>query len=437
MTHLHGFLASALALFVLGCADGAGDATDAGPDAGDGVVPLAERRFQAFAPWATPIADYQAVGEVEQPFFDPGINELMPAGQRLWIGYGDGTYNLGEILPIEFRYFAGPDDPAAAAATVDGAGQGAEQTSPTQSGEEVIANYRVAGGALWQAGLDSIDADELWTQAQGEPKAIAGNVYRLEGEIWRKFRSLVGGEHVQDVTFWDGAHYAVGSGADWRSEFEAGEIFRYLWRSDDEGASFTTVTRIQHPTPGAGDTRWVWLLPLAGGLHLFGYESDFATGSASISNARTTDGESVTVLAAGEELADIWADGTLGLPDGSGLLWGTQVAGGALVNEIWHVSADGLPTRLEAFAGRSVLDVQLVDETDEILFLARDGDAYGEELYSVASRVFVAPATSPQDVEEVDVPPRASTDAPRALAYWLGALYLGTEHGEVLRAASR
>lgn len=35
----------------------------------------------------------------------------MPFGERLWLGYGDADYNLGEHIPIEFRAFATDVEP--------------------------------------------------------------------------------------------------------------------------------------------------------------------------------------------------------------------------------------------------------------------------------------------------------------------------------------
>ena len=95
------------------------------------------------------------------------------------------------------------------------------------------------GGTLWQPGVDSNNPDEAWTQTKAgtwrtvdgervQTKLIDGNVFKLEaGEdgtpVWRKFRNVPGGEHVHDLAEFDGAIYAVGSGADHRFEFEEQE----------------------------------------------------------------------------------------------------------------------------------------------------------------------------------------------------------------------
>jgi len=423
---------------VLGCGSepaavvGADGGDDAGPDAA-GPPKVADQHFVAFEPWARPIDDYLAVGEQVRPGeFNAGIHDLAPFGGRLWLAYGDADYNLGEQIPIELRYFAAPDDPRAAAAEVAGEGQGAPQVTPLQSGEEQIDRYRVLDGALWQAGVDSIDADELFTQQTTDPRGIEGNVYRLEGERWLKFRSLVGGEHVHDLASWQGAVYAVGSGADTRAEFEAGQIFRYLWQSTDGGATFATVTRVAHPAPGTGDSRWVHLLATPDTLYLFGYESDFAANRASIRNA-VFDGATVTDLEAGHPLRTIFPFGTLSLPDGSGLAWGVDIALDPARLTVTHVAVDGSTAALAGYAGWTVVDVSLVEETDEIVILAIEGDDYGATRDTFTARVLVADRAAPGAAAELAG--FTSEIEPRSIAYFGGALFLGTADGQVLRAS--
>src|SRR5687768_12893407 len=73
---------------------------DAG-DAADSSVPskISERIFGAFEPWATPIEDFLEVGEAEQPgIFNAKIVDLAATETRLYIGYGDADYNLGEQI---------------------------------------------------------------------------------------------------------------------------------------------------------------------------------------------------------------------------------------------------------------------------------------------------------------------------------------------------
>src|SRR6185503_18386492 len=76
----------------------------------------------------------------------------------------------------------------------------------------------------------------------------------------------------------DGTLYAVGSGAANRAEFEGGRVFRYLWRSTDEGRSFTVVYRAMFPELDKGDTRFRKLLAVGHTLYVFGYVNPYVDG---------------------------------------------------------------------------------------------------------------------------------------------------------------
>ncbi len=428
---------TALAVFFLGCSSSNPTIPDAAPANADaGPMNIADRTFGAFEPWATPIDDYLAIGKKFQGTrFNASINELAPMDDRLFIGYGDADYNLGEKIPIEFRFFASPDDPMAQALVVDGAGQGAPQKTPLQSGEEQIDRYRLLDGVLWQAGIDSIDPDELWTQNLGRshadrhmtmPKPIAGNAYRLDGDTWKKFRSIRGGEHVHDLMSWNGAVYGVGSGADIRPEFESGQIFRYLWKSTDLGASFITVQRVMHPDPGKGDIRWITLLPSKSTLYLFGYQSDFAAMTAKISNS-SYDGQVVTDLPMGHPLHDIYATNTLPLPDGSSIVSGIDVSVSRYTAGLF---TGGTYQKLASIDGSRAVDVSLAS-TGELLYLVTAGDDTSAKPTSWDVRVLVAKPASPDQVTELLT---FTTDVkPTSIAYFKGHLFLGTNAGQVLR----
>jgi len=404
---------------------------DAATDAADASSKIADQTFGAFEPWASPIDDYLAVGQATYPAtFNRAIVDLAPFGAKMFIGYGDATYNLGEKTPIEFRFFSSADDPTAQAAVVNGAGQGEQQTTPEQSGEEQIDRYRVLDGVLWQAGIDSIDADELWTQANTTPKGIQGNVYRLVGDTWSKYRSINGGEHVHDVTSWKGALYAVGSGADTRTEFEAGQVFRYLWHSADAGQTFDTVERVQVAVAGQGDTRWVTLLPAGDTLYLFGYESEFSTNTASLRNA-AYDGQSVTPLPAGHTFEKLYASDVQSLPGGGAIVTGIDVASSPSKATAGWLRADGSYAALSAFVGSTVVDAAMT-ETDEVVYLVTAGDQNDDTATSFDVRVLVAPASDPNAVTELI---HFTTDVrPVCIAHWQSALFLGGNDGKVLRA---
>ncbi|RJO73214.1 MAG: hypothetical protein C4523_01725 [Myxococcales bacterium] len=400
--------------------DGDGDDSEE-DESTEPPTPIAEQTFAAFEPWATPIEDFIAVGEEEDiAGFYRGIHELMPYNDRLYIGYGDGTYNLGEYVPIEFRYFASPDD--------------TQITSEFASSEEQIDRYRILDGELYQAGIDAIDADEIPARP-----LIIGNVYRwLADGGWRKYRSIPGAEHVEDVASFDGAIFAVGSGADNRSEWDRGQIFRYLWRSDDRGESFTTVTRSVNQTFG-NDTRWVHLLPAGDSLFLFGYRMTGAD-SGVLVNARF-DGGTVEELPTDDPLDafnaldPVYALGTYPLPDGTGLLIGVDVSlpPDERRLQMWHIAADGTPTVVSELAGKTIVDVSVREETAEILYLVYEGDGLLEEPNPFPVSVLVAPASSPGSTTTLAT---FETELrPRSIAFWQGALFYGNDVGEIWKAA--
>jgi hypothetical protein len=395
--------------------------------------------------WAEPITDYLAVGEERFPDgFFRAINDLAVAGgegddggmtDRLWIGYGDATRNMGTAMPIEFRFFAAPDDPEARIARVIAgppempSAQGAPQRTPGDTGEEHLGFFRLVtsdtGTHLWQPGIDSNDPDEAWTQAKPAPeRLIEGNVLRLEqlgGEpAWVKFRSIPGGEHVHDVAQFDGSLWAVGSGSDHRGEWESGRIFRYLWRSEDGGASFTTAHRVMYPELGKGDTRFRQLLPIGDTLHVFGYVNPFVDGG-------PLQGRHITVR--GGVIRDLEGPFARQVVDRAWPLSGTL---GLLVTR----EAEGTPSRAFAVDPRGIhelagldalriLDVTPGERPGEVLVLAAGRE---DPAAQAVHRLAFDALDRPQPV--LDLPGVAAA----SIALWRGDLYIGTEDGRVLRS---
>jgi hypothetical protein len=226
--------------------------------------------------WSEPINDYLEIGQKKYPNdFDTRISALEVFDDFLWIGYGDTRVNMGSTIPIEFRRFNDPSLPHVVSTSVLAENQGARQRTPTDTGEERIIPFNRFNGQLWQAGYDSNNDDELWTQAiPGPERLIQGNIFVLRAEknkvVWEKRRNIPGGEHVHDLAYLDGSVYAVGSGAANRREWESSSIYRYLWRSDDMGKTFSVFHRKRY-SMGDGDTRYRALLPIGKTLYVFGY----------------------------------------------------------------------------------------------------------------------------------------------------------------------
>ena len=412
--------------------------------AGPGSTAMTELRPGPLEPWANPIDDALAVGKTAfEDDFTKGITTLQPFEGRMWVGYGDATRNLGSELPIEFRWFEGPDDPIARTADVLAAGQGAQQRSPGDTGEEQLEPYRVVNGELWQPGVDSTNEDEAWTQTKAgtwrtvdgervQTKLIDGNVFKLEsrdGEpVWRKYRNIPGGEHVHDIAGFDGAIYAVGSGADYRFEFGNGKVFRYLWKSDDGGETFRTVLRVEVPEVGY-DTRFRRLLPAGDRLYVLGYLNPFQTGG-------EIEGRSIVVTHV--DGATEWEDleGPIGtmLPirtfEVPGRDWGLAVMrkGRRGSSHVFRVDETTV-TELESWRAHRVLDVQFLPDGRRFLALAGSGlPAEGE---TESFQILVGDLT---DLERLEPLMPIVEVVPRSIGVFGGDLFVGTEDGQVFRA---
>jgi hypothetical protein len=410
----------------------------AAPTAGD---------FAPAKPWSAPIADYLAVGEANFPDgFTRSITALAvsdpdddgPRESLLWIGYGDATRNLGTKTPIEFRYFVSPEDPGFRAARVlagppvTASAQGAPQRTPSDTGEEQIEPYRTIGGTLWQAGVDSNDPDELWTQAKPAPfKPIEGNVFRLEDRwgqpVWRKFRTIPGGEHVHDVCEFDGAIWAVGSGSAHRGEWESGEIFRYLWRSDDGGETFTTALRAMFPEKGKGDTRFRRLLPVGETLYVFGYVNPFVDGGPIEGRHVMLRDDTFTELAIDRDgpIADLLVLRTWPLDATTGLALARNPDRST---RMFLVEPDSI-RELESWKDLAVIDVAPAEAPGEFVLVAGDRgepQRFAAHLFSLDDA-----KASRTPTKVLDLPGLV----PSAIAVWRGDLYVGTEDGQVARAA--
>ena len=228
--------------------------------------------------WSEPINDYLIIGEKKYPNdFDTRIGALEVFDDMLWIGYGDTRVNMGSTIPIEFRRFNDPSLNQVESTLVLADNQGAKQRTPNDTGEERIIPFNRFNKQLWQAGYDSNNDDETWTQAiPGPERLIQGNIFVLDAKngdlVWEKRRNIPGGEHVHDLAYFNGSIYGVGSGADHRREWESGQIFRYLWQSDDMGMTFKTIHRVMVPDTEKGDdTRYRALLSVGNTLYVFGY----------------------------------------------------------------------------------------------------------------------------------------------------------------------
>ncbi len=373
------------------------------------TTPIAGLDFAAPAPWATPIEDYIATGEaVFGDDFDRGVLDLKAFDDRLHLGYGDGNVNMGGHIAIEFRSFSSARSPVV--------------SRGVPSGDEVLSRFRELGSRLMLAGPDSTDADELTSRP-----LIEGNVYRYGADTgWVKERTVPGGEHVHDIALFSGDQYLVGSGAADRTEWEAGNVFRYLWRTSDLGRTMEVVERFGNTE---GDSRFIALLSTADVLYLFGYYTTPTTGY--IANA-IYDGVGVTELGMGP-MSTIFPSFTESLPDGTGLVAGYDVTDASQRRRLWHVGPAQVDA-LSALAGYTVLDLAVRHSTRELVYLLVEGDVWPIE---PPYELVVSAASWERPGVPAELLRYSSETLPLAVEYWQGYLFLGTSDGEVWRAERR
>ena len=394
-----------------GAPDVGGGADAASTDAGSQEVwpgddlPAAGLTFGPLQPWANPIDDYLEAGMQHAGLFLRGVHDLVVWEGRLYLGYGDANVNLGRVIPIEVRSFTSPDEP--------------EPLREFATDEEQIEHYRVLEQGLYIAGVDA--TEDAWL----------GNVYyRGEAGDWTKSRTLQGGVHVHDVAGHGGAVYAVGSGAA-PEEWEAGDIFAHLWRSEDSGASFEIVARRHNG--GDGDARWTRLISRPEGLYVFGYASNAQFVIDEIVNG-VWDGQEVTPLADDHPLRWVLVDQSHPLPDGTALLTGVDASAQPLRRRAFRMSGDGVVEPVAGLQGLSVLDVAPHLPTGEVVLMVEQGDEVSDELRSSwAPKILIS-----SDLESfTEALSFESERPPGAIVYWRGALYFGSGEGQVLRSAGR
>lgn len=388
-------------------ADTAADASeDTRGDTAPTVAAIASQTFGPPEAWATPIADFLAAGEAEVKSlaFLRGIHDLVAYEGRLYLGFGDANLNLGRVFPIDFRAFTDPADATAHGELV--------------SDEEQLERYRVVGADLLMAGVDA--TEDAWL----------GNVYRRTPEAgWVKHRTVQNGVHVHDVAGFQGAVYAVGSGAT-PEQWGAGDIYGHLWRSTDGLASWDIVAQVHNE--GTGDSRLTRLLPFDDELWAFGYRTN-AEGLIDLLPHGAWDGAAFTLLPADHALASVYVIETDGVGPSRGLVRGRDFGVSPSVQRAWWFAPNATATVIAAFDGLTVVDVDVVEATGELLALTVDGadwrpEAPGEKRV----RAWVSAADGDTWSEVFDL---RTYIPPKSIAWWRGAIYLGTDTGEVWRAA--
>ena len=397
-------------------ADGS-PALDAGVDqavgkdssAPDSGLSVAGMTFAAPASWAKPIEDYITAGytKLQHYNFERSIHDLVVYGGRLYLGYGDATYNLGRVTPIEMRYFAAP-----ASSTI---------TKEFTTQEEHLEQYRILDGDLVMAGIDA--TEDAWL----------GNVYvKPSGKAWFKSRTLQQGVHVHDCVSFNGAWYAVGSGST-QAEWTASNIHSILWKSADRGKTFTVHDRRSNQK--VGDIRWTRLLPVGKTMWMFGYHSDNAGNPTELINA-TFDGAKRTDLSATHELNNAWVFETHPISAKLGIARGVKILTvPKLVWSTWAIDDQGAVKQVAALADKRVIDIYPVPESGEFLVMTHDEAEVDKIKLLKSFKLRVLVTRNFASFSEVLT--WTATATPKSVAYWQGDLYLGDRLGAVWKAKAK
>ena len=407
-------------------AQDSGAASDAGSDAGHDAGPpdsgpvdtgpptataksISELQFAVPKVWSSPLDAYLEAGYKKTKTWDfrRGIHDLAVYKDRLYMGYGDATANVGSVFPITARYF---DDPAI--------NQPKDEFS---TAEEEIHRFRHIGDELWIAGVDA--TEDGWL----------GNVYyRTPDASWVKKRTVQAGVHVHDVALWNGAHYAVGSGAE-QAQWQGGSVWGHLWKSTDKGDTWEVVSK--HWNAEDGDARWTSMLSLKSKLYVFGYaiKASAPKDPPSLPNGTYTGtGLPPTVenLPGNHPLKAAFIDSCWPTGEDSGVVSGINFLQATPGYAAWRIVGDDV-TMMKQFEAHTVLDV-FAHGTGEALVLTRTGVAPNGQ---TATEVWQLQVWRTEDFvtfdKLLDFP---SGEMVESIAYWRGDIYMGATGGQMWRA---
>jgi hypothetical protein len=360
--------------------------------------------------WAAPLKAYIKAGHDKTGHWDftRAVHDLAVYQGRLYMGYGDATYNVGSATPIAARYF---EDPGLN-----------EPKDEFVTAEEEIHRFRQIGDELWIAGVDATEDNWL------------GNVYfRTPKDPWVKKRTVQNGVHVHDIGMWNGAHYAVGSGAE-KEKWLEGSVWGHLWKSTDKCETWEIVSK--HWNAEDGDARWVHLLAVKDKLYVFGYarKASAPYEIPSLPNGTYTGtGLPPTVdgLPGSHPLKAANIGGTWPTGDNSGVVMGVNYLQAKPGFAAWRVVGDDV-TMIDKIKDQTLIDVHQHKPSGEVLLMTRDGtddpDTSGSKLHTI--RVWRT-----EDFVAFDkVLEFPSGELPRSIAWWQGRIYFGATEGQIWRS---
>ncbi len=370
------------------------------PDPVPTTPDITELDFEDFDTWAWPIEDYIEAGVAEhgsEAAFMTDIHDLHVFADKLYLGFGDATVNMGRIFDIDVRAWTEPEPDSLVSEFV--------------TDEEQIDRYRSDEDVLTIPGIDA--TEDAWL----------GNVYVGDADgSWFKSRTLEQGVHVHDSLLDGGTIWACGSGAT-PEEWDVGAIHSLVHRSDDGGETFEVAFRVPNEFP-VGDARFTSLAMIDDVVHAFGYRSDETWQIARLIAYRVEDDE----LVEWGHMNDVLVDDVVTLDDDRALAHGVFAAGD-LRFATRLLSEDGAED-LEHADGLTVLDLSLLDD-GKVLVLAQEGDAYP---LPGGDHDLIVAVWDPDDDVWTELNQQTSGTLPTSIAFWRGALYMGLEDGRVRRA---
>ncbi len=396
----------------VGAGDTAGSA-DSGASKDAGAPPwkpkegakIGELKFGAPTLWAQPLKDYLELGNKHATGgkFLQGVQDLAVWQGRMYLGYGDANINLGSKQQLTIRYFDKWDSTAT--------------TDEFKHGEEQIDRFRHLGDELWIPGIDA--TEDAWL----------GNVYRrTKDKPWVQHRTVQEGVHVHDVARFQGDVYAVGSGSK-PEQWKAGAIYAQLWRSKDNGGTWESADKEWNEDKG--DARFTNLVATGTKLFAFGYKVNNQGKIYNVPN-KVWDGKKAEFLGPGHPLRLALVAYAWPLTDAAAIVMGRALLeGNKAPFKAWLLTAGGAKL-LDLFKDETVVDVFRDGKTGEIVVLSHDGNKPGVDFGSFEGKWRVRLTTDLQKFTEI-----ASFHASlqlQCVAFWNGALFFGTEHGDVYRA---
>lgn len=402
--------------------DGGGSRDGGSADGGPG--PVQALTYGPLGAFSQPTAEYVAFHQAARGAldFDRSLFALAVHDDRLYVGHGDATLNLGTVQPIEVRSLTAPD----AAPRSEGA-----------TGEEAITLFRHCGEVFCIPGIDATEnglVGNVYFLRPGAGDGGAGDGGAGDGgggrsDAWQKVRGVPGALHVHDLTRWRGLLYAVGSGAPTMDEYNAGRIRGYLWRSRDEGNTWEIAQ--ERVNSAGGDLRFTHFLPLGDALYVFGFRSSGGRIVEFLPYRFDGTALETTPLAS---MARVYVLGTWQLSATRGLVRGIDASAQPLRFRTWLVEAGEARVVAGALDALTLVDAEPQPDGSALLLVTEGNERDTPPPRWETRILWTADFTTFRSLAAASLDPGAQ---PTSLASWRQSLWVGDAAGTLWRATGR